>query len=186
MSAEKSRMSLFQLGYTLLEMTIVVAILAVAAAIAVPSDFASRHQTLDLAASQAADALRFARAEARRTGFVHGVFADVPNDRLRVFRLDEIPNPNLKVFDVYQPVSKQLFTVDFGATPYRGVSISSVSGQFVGSCDDPANVSFDAFGVVRCFEPLATRILDVEVELSLGPLTKTVVIDSHTGRVSIQ
>ena len=56
----------------------------------------------------------------------------------------------------------------------------------VGACNDPGNIAFDSSGVVRCVEPVATRIRDANVELVLGELRVTVVIDDYTGRVSIQ
>ncbi len=96
-------------GYTLVEMLIVVALLAMIAAIAVPSVTPAEHQRLGLAASAVADAFRFAREESRRTGVVHGVTADLSNNQIRVFRLDEGPNPNDKVFDVRHPISTQLY-----------------------------------------------------------------------------
>jgi len=175
-----------QIGYTLVEMMIVVALLAAVAAIAVPSDSSTRHQTLALAASQVADALRFAREESRRTGTTHGVSIDEAANQVSVFRLDEASNPNAMVFDVYQPVSKQIYSVKLGESPYRGVVVSAVGGQLTGACAYPADLSFDAFGVVRCIEPVATRIRDASIELTLGSLKQTVAIDSYTGRVSVQ
>jgi len=172
-------------GYTLLEMLVVVTILAVAAAIVVPADSPTRHETLELAASQVADALRFARDEAKRTSVIHGVAADVSIGQVRVFRLDEAPTPNLPVFDVYQPVSKQIYAIQLGDSPYRGVALNSVGGQLIGTCDEPSNIAFDRAGVVRCVDPLSTRIEDASVELSMGSLLQAVTIDSYTGRVAI-
>lgn len=177
---------LLQAGYTILEMMIVVALLALIAAIAAPSVTPAERQKLDLATSSVADALRFAREEARRTGVVHGVSADVLNDRLRVFRLDEIPNPNDKVFDVYQPVSKHLYTIQLDSSPYGGVVVGAVGGQMLGACSDPGSIAFDPGGVVRCVEPVATRIRDASIELALGGLRSTVTVDEYAGRVSVQ
>lgn len=173
-------------GYTLLEMMIVVAVLAIVAAIAVPSITAAEHHKLALAGSEVADAFRFAREESRRTGIIHGISADVPNNQVRVFRLDEGPNPNLKVFDVYQPVSKQLYSIGLGVGPYRGVTLTAVGGQLIGTCNDPGNIAFDSSGVVRCAEPTTTRIRDADLDLALGSLPIKVMIDSYSGRVSVQ
>ena len=159
-------------GYTLLEMMIVVALLAMIAAIAVPSVTPDQHQKIGLAASAVADAFRFARVESRRTGIIHGVSTDLSNDQLRVFRLDEAPNPNLKVFDVYQPVSKQPYTIQLDASPYSGATLNAVGGQMVGVCNDPGNIAFDSSGVVRCVEPVASRIRDASVEIALRRLNQ--------------
>lgn len=175
-----------QSGYTLVELIIVVTVLAIIAAIAVPSLAPAEHHKLASAASVVADAVRFAREEARHTGFVHGISTDLSNNSVRVFRLDEVPNPNLKTFDVYQPISKQLYTVQLAAPPFRGVVLNTVGGQMVGTCNDPGNIAFDSSGVVHCVEPVATRIRDASIELALGELRLTVSIDDYTGRVSIQ
>ena len=175
-----------QKGLSLLELTIVIALVGLAAAIAMPSLSASENQKLDLAGSDVADALRFARDEARRTGAMHGVSAENSNNRVRVFRLDETPNPNARVFDVYHPVWKQIYAVDLGANPYRGVALATVGGQLTGACTDATNIVVDPGGVVRCFEPVTTRINNASVLLSLGGLERTVTVDSYTGRVTIQ
>ncbi len=175
-----------QHGYTLLEMVIVVAIIGLVAALTVPSAAPANQRKLDLAGSEVADAFRFAREEARRTGVMHGVATDMPNDLLRVFRLDEGPDPNLKVFDVYHPVTKQLYAIQISGPPYSGVTLSGNDGLMVGTCNDPGNYAFDSDGVVRCVEPTATRIKNAEVELTAGQLTQSVEIDSYTGRLSIR
>ncbi len=167
-------------------MLTVVAIVAMAVAVAAPSTSTTKHYRLELAASQVADAFRFAREEARRTGVVHGVSTNVSNNTVRVFRLDEGPDPNLKVYDVRHPVSKQLYTIELGASPYGGVELDSYGGQMVGTCNDTGNIAFDSGGVVRCVEPTTTRIDAATVTLSTDGLLTTLAIDNYTGRVSVQ
>lgn len=176
-----------QTGHTLVEMMIVVVIIGLAVALAMPSATPAQQQQLDFAAAAVADAFRFAREEARRSGILHGVSTDIANNLVRVFRLDEGPNPNLKVFDdVRHPLSKQLYTIQIGQSPYDRVALVAAGGQMVGTCDDPDNIAFDSTGVVRCVEPTTTRIENASVDLSTGQLTLTVAIDSFTGRVSVQ
>lgn len=173
-------------GYTLVEMLIVVTIIGLVATVAMSSADPVHQQELNLAGSEVADAFRFAREEARRTGIIHGVATDVPNDLIRVFRLDDGPNPNLKVFDVYHPVTKQLYAIRIGGPPYTGVTLSGEGGQMVGACSDPGNFGFDSVGVVRCVEPTGTRINNAHVDLAADRLSLSVVIDGYTGRTSIQ
>ncbi len=175
-----------QHGYTLFELIIVVAIIGLMVALAIPSAAPANQRKLDLAGSEVADAFRFAREEARRTGIMHGVATDMPNDLVRVFRLDEGPDPNLKVFDVYHPVTKQLYAIQISGPPYSGVTLSGDGGQMVGTCNDPGNYAFDSDGVVRCVEPTATRINNAYVDLTAGQLSQSVLIDSYTGRLSVQ
>jgi type II secretory pathway pseudopilin PulG len=173
-------------AYTLLELIIIVALLAIIAAVAVPSVMPAQHHKLAAATAAVAEAIRFAREESRHTGAVHGVSIDPANNRVRVFRLDEAPNPNVKLFDIYQPVSKQLYAVEIALPPYRGVTLNALGGQMQGTCNDPGNLAFDSLGVVRCVEPLTTRIRNASVELTIDGLTLSVDIDDYTGRVSVQ
>lgn len=177
---------LSQRGFSLLELSIVVVLLGMAAVIAMPSVSTSEDYRLALAQSDVADAVRFARDEARRTGVVHGVSASNTNNRVRVFRLDESQNPNARIFDVYHPVWKQIYTVELDAEPYRGVVLTAVAGQLTGACNDPTNVVFDSAGVTRCFEPVTTRIGNASISLNLGDFERTVAIGSYTGRVTSQ
>lgn len=165
-----------------------VVIIGLAAALAMPSATPAKRQKLDFAAAAVADAFRFAREEARRTGIMHGVTTDIANDLVSVFRLDEGPNPNVKVYaDVRHPLSTQLYAIQIGASPHSGVALSASGGQMVGgTCNDPGNIAFDLSGVVRCVEPTTTRIDNPSVDLTAGQLALTVSIDSFTGRVSMQ
>lgn len=173
-------------GYTLLEMTIVVAILAIGAAVAIPSITSPDHHKLDAAGALVADAIRFAGEEARRTGMIHGIQVDLANSRIDVFRLDEIPDPNLKVFDVRHPISKQLYTVNIGAHPHQQVAIGAVGGVMQGACSDPESIGIDPGGVTRCIEPLSTRVRDPNIQLEFGTHRSTIMVDSYTARVSIE
>ena len=175
-----------QRGFTFLELLVVITIVGLIAMVAMPSSSSGDAATLDLATAEVADAIRFAREESRHTGFIHGVSIDLENNRVRVFRLDEAPDPNLLVFDVYQPISKQLYTIQLAASPYGGVELNRINVSKKGTCSNPENIAFDSSGVVRCVDPVATRLSQVSIELELGGLELTISIDEYTGRVSIQ
>lgn len=173
-------------GYSLLEMMIVVAILTIAAAIAVPAVTTPDHSKLDLAATRVADAMRYAREEARRTGVAHGAFVDITNNTLQLFRLDETPDPDVKVFDVRDPVSKQLYNIRIDAAPHNNVVAVAVNGTYSNICKDPGNILFDPRGVTRCADPLTTWVVDTSVNLQLGILKSTISVDGFTGRVEVE
>lgn len=175
-----------QRGFSLLELSIVIVLLGMIAAVAMPSATSSEYRRLELAASDVADAVRFARTEARRTGVLHGIWADSANDQIRVFRLDESQNPNARIFDVYHPVWKQIYIVQLAAAPYNGVVLTGVGGQLTGACTDPENIVFDAGGVVHCFEPTSTRISNVSLALKFGNFEQSIAVAGYTGRVSVQ
>lgn len=175
-----------QHGRTLLEMTIVVTLISLVAAVAVPSGSSLHLHRLNLSTSELAGAFRFSRDEARRTGVPHGVSLDVSANVVRVFRLDEAPDPNVRIFDIYHPVTKLIYAVQLDAPPFVGVSLKGVGGQLIGACGDPDQIAFDAHGVVRCSEPSTTRINNASVELTIGELSQSLTIDGYTGRVLVQ
>lgn len=175
-----------QRGYSLLELTIVVSLLALIAAIAVPALTASEAQPLRLASTELAEAFRFARETARRTGVIHGVAVETGSNRVRVFRVDEAVSPNVAVFDVRHPSTKALYTLDFAASRYRGATLSAVAGTPTGACADASQLAIDADGVLRCVETLTSRIDNVSVTLSVGQRQEQVTVDTYTARVAVQ
>ncbi len=186
MSEHNTSEESLQFGHTLVEMIVVVAIVAIIASLAVATVSPSEDYELNLAASEVADAFRFAREKTRHTGVIHGVSTDRVDNTVRVFRLDERPDPNLKIFDVYHPISKQLYTIQIGESPYRKVTLSGTGGELLGGCSSKGDFAIDSIGTVRCINPLTTRIRDTTVELALGRIRQTVLVDEYTGRVSIQ
>ena len=173
-------------GFSLFEMMVVLAVIGIIAAIAVPSANTTEHQQLELAAATVADSLRYAREESRRTGQSHGILVDLPNNQIRVFRLNEGPDPNLRVFDQYHPITKQRYFVQLAASPFANTTLNAIGGTMVGTCSESDSVAFDPSGVVRCIEPVATRVSNASIELAVGELRSTVSVDDYTGRVTIQ
>ena len=76
-----------QHGFSLMELAVVVAILGIVAAVAMPNLAATDVQIVELAAAGVADAIRFARSEAIRSGTPHGVNTDAAGNRIRVYSL---------------------------------------------------------------------------------------------------
>jgi prepilin-type N-terminal cleavage/methylation domain-containing protein len=76
-----------QAGLTLAEMVVTVAVLAVAAAIAIPTADPVAPASVDAAASEVAQAIRFAQREAIRTGAWHVARIDPATQTVRVYRL---------------------------------------------------------------------------------------------------
>jgi prepilin-type N-terminal cleavage/methylation domain-containing protein len=175
-----------QRGQTLFELVLVVAVLAVMASVAVPSMTASSGQRLSHAVSEVADAFRFARDQARRSGVMHGVETDPGAGTVRVFRVEEKPGSNVAVFDVYHPVTKQPYAIQLGASPFANVRVVDLGGDASGACSKINSFVFDARGVVHCIDPVATLFKNAFVELGDQSLTSVVKLDAYTGRVLVQ
>lgn len=173
-------------GFTLAEVLIVVLIIGVVAVTALP-DFSSRDAArLDLAAQEFADATRFARSESIRTGVPHGALINVTQKTLKVFRLDMAPNPPVKLFDVYHPVAKNLYTLDTDVGLTRGVTVDNYQLTFSSACNGPNAFAFDARGNPICPDPVSVRVATVAVTLGFEGATRIVNVAPITGRVTVQ
>lgn len=173
-------------GYSLVELIIVVVVLAVIAAIAVPATSSSSGKQLDLAASEFAAAMRFARSESIRTGEPHGFRQQSGAKRIRVFRLDTGTSPATLVYDVYHPIDKQLYDIDLNLESLAAADSLNRTAVFRGACNQQGNVYFDGNGTPWCADPGTILVESFEVDLASGVSSRTVTLDAITGRVTVQ
>ena len=175
-----------QHGYSLLEILLVVAILGIAAAVAIPDQSPPDLQKLDLAAEETAEAMRFARGEAIRSGAPRGFQHDSGQKRIRVFRADTSTSPWSLLYDVSHPVSKKPYDVQLDAHPFASVDSASHTGNYRGTCNQPGSVYFDRNGTPWCADPETVLLKQFDVSLSLGSFSRVVTLHGITGRVTIQ
>ena len=175
-----------QRGYTLVELVIVVTVLALIAAIAVPSLSSMPQKDLDLAADEFAAAMRFARSESIRTGEPYGFRRQSGPKRIRVFRLDQGTSPATLVYDVYHPIDKQLYDIDLNLQALANADLLNRTAVFRGACNQEGNIYFDGNGTPWCADPGTTLVESFEVDLTSGVNNLTVTLDAITGRVTVQ
>jgi len=173
-------------GYTLVELVIVVTVLAVIAAIAVPNMSSGVDRRQYLAAEEMAAAIRYARSESIRTGQPHG-FRFLPSEfRIRVFSVDASVNPWTWVWDIYHPIDKQLYDYRIPAELTGTVAPVVSSSAYRGICDRPDAVYFDVNGAPRCLEPENVLLDTYRLDIVGGSGQANVVLDGITGRVATQ
>jgi len=174
-------------GYTLIELLIVVGLIGLIAAAAVPALFSDDEGTLDRAADRLASAFRFAHAEAIRTGQPHGVIADQSSQFVKIYRLDDTVNPPVVHYDVYDPLSKQLYDLRFD-TESLAPSISSIYFKFQGFWQPQSFLGFaGATGTPKYNDSGTIRMLESGyIRLSHDGVTRTISVSPLTGRVTVQ
>ena len=174
-------------AFTLVELLIVVAILAIVALVyAAQPAGDTTHQKLDVAASEVASALRFARSEALRTGQPHGARIEPGSDRVRVFRLDVSGGPPVEDYSVRHPVDKKLYDLSFQTHSFAGSVGVSLSQFLFGGVGTPKQaVAFQPDGSPVSPENL-TLMDSGDVDLSLSGQTRQVDVAPITGRVTLQ
>ena len=171
-------------GYTLLELTIVIAIIGIIAIAMIPTLSSGNIIKLDLAAEEIADAARFAKAEAIRTSTPHGINTDSSSNRIRVFSLPGF----LPSYDVHHPLDKKLYDIQFSNdSRTTGVVMISANYDFDGFASSSNYLIFSSEGI-----PIATFI-GTDYMLTNGTISlkyqndqRIVSISPMTGRVTIQ
>jgi Tfp pilus assembly protein FimT len=177
------------LGLTLAEMVLVVAVLAVATVVALPTADTISPALADAAASQVADALRFAQREALRTGIYHVVTFDTAAQTLRVYRLTTsgaiAEDTGTKVV---HPVDRREYRLVFSNDPAGAATLVSAVFKYTSG----ATTAYASFGpdgtpawvldwTSKGVDPLKS---DGTVTLRHGSAERTIQVAAVTGRVS--
>lgn len=169
-------------GFSLVELLIVVGLLGLIAAVAVPGITREYSETSDAAAQAVAGAIRYAQEQAFLSGDVHGIDIDQDANQLRVFRLVTAGRP---LYTVRHPLTKQLYTLTFGVGVLSKVSIKTLTMTATGTCNNTDLVGFDRQGMSRCTDPLSTPVT-AGVSLDVGGHTTSIRIDPVVGLVTVQ
>jgi prepilin-type N-terminal cleavage/methylation domain-containing protein len=175
-----------QRAYTIIELLTVVVLLGLAAIIAMPSPTLGESRKLDLTATEIANAMRFARSEAMRTGVAKGFHQQSDAKRIRVFSIDTDTLPVSIEYDVYHPVDKNIYVRQFEQQPFAFDGDIKNTPRYRGACSTTSIIYFDAGGIPWCSDPNDVLLEQFDVTLTLGTSSQVVTLDGITGRVTIQ
>ena len=180
-----------QTGLSLLELTIVIAILGVIALVVIPDISSTDPYKLELAAEQIAQAIRFARSEAMRTGEHHGVTINQVTQQITVIKWDLTTDPVTLKSIPYHPLTKQGFEFELsGLSLAPGVVISNSDDIFLYTgIGRRRSLIFDPQGVpvwVVGTDDSSYLLQEGVVQLSTGQAQRKIAVAPVTGRVTIQ
>lgn len=179
-------------GYTLIELLAVLVIMGTVAALALPQMEPAAGLRADAAAKEVAQALRFAQAEAQRTGVYYMARCDPAAGTLAVTRLNTSvtpPVPDLSV-PVLHPIDKKDYRIVFSA-------LQSTTGAAIASCafsySDGKTVAQLTFGPsgapVNLVGPNAPDIKTLtgngQIVIASSRVRRTVLVSALSGRVTI-
>lgn len=176
-------------AYTLTELLIVVAILAIAAAVATPTAQPVAEFRADTAAVEVANALRFARENAQYSGVQRLFDCDAAANTIAVFALETVQTTTRAARDpVEHPFNRAPYLLNLNAAP-AGNTMALVRCTFTFEDNSTAAaVAFDAAGkLLRGVGsgPARDRALRAgQVVLGAGNVERTIAIDA-TGRITV-
>jgi prepilin-type N-terminal cleavage/methylation domain-containing protein len=177
-------------GVTLVELLVVVSILGVVALAAIPDFRSADPARLDLAAGEIAEAIRYARSEALRTGEVHGIEISQNTQRVVVYRADLAATPVGMASILSHPVARQPFDFEVDTHPATsGVTIINAQDPFLYATGRRKNLLFDATGVpIWIVNATGTTYVlqDGLVELGYRNGKRSVRVAPITGRVTVK
>ena len=176
-----------QHGFTLLELVIVAALVVVFTAAALPGLRPSQYAKLDLATAQVAEAIRFARNEAIRTGDPVYVEIDWNTDRLLIAEADLSGATVAAGATLRHPIDlKRLDIIVSAAATTSGVEITNDPFDYPLGGRQPS-VVFDGQGLPFRKAGGGYQLMTLgEIDLALGDMRRTVFVAPITGRVTTQ
>lgn len=176
-------------GYTLLELMIVVAVLAIAAVVAIPTAQPVAEFRADAAAGEVVNALRFARENAQYSGVQRLFDCDAAANTIAVFALETDKTTTRVARDpVEHPFNRAPYLLNLNAAP-AGNTMALVRCTFTFDDNTSATaVAFDAAGDplrgVGSGDARKSVLRTGQIVLGAGDVERTITIGT-TGRITV-
>ena len=177
-------------GFTLIELLACILIIGIIARIILPATAPYQEGKIELAATEIAMALRFARDEALRTGEERAVRINNTTGQVTVYRPNLATNPATVAAILPNPLTKQPY--DFNVVNNaltEGVRVENPGKPFKyrNNATLQEDVFFDGFGMPVLISGAQRYQLETgAVLLGSGNDNRSVVLVPFTGRVSVQ
>lgn len=171
-------------GFTLVEVLIVAAILSIASLVVSLNLQTGAPHKIELAIAEIAQSIRFAQNEARRTAIPYGVHIEADELRVRVMRDTNAAIPPVPTYDVYNPISKQLYQLDLARALSATSTTLTPNASWIGTCTDSTRVFFDTQGRPRCGSDWSVLLSEATIKLDWSDHTRSIKVDGETGRVT--
>jgi prepilin-type N-terminal cleavage/methylation domain-containing protein len=173
-----------QRGFSLIEVLVVVLIVAVLTAIALPAFAPIEDKQIQRGIHQMIQAIEFARAETMRTNKPHGVTVRMTEQDARVYWLDTSGATPVKVYDIRNPISKSLYSIQYSSANLP-VAIESVFIQYHPARSIPDIEYHSNEGINRINDNGTMRIFkNARIEFSLNDIIWELSISDVTGKIT--
>jgi len=176
-------------AYTLVELMIVVAVLAIAAVVAIPTAQPVAEFRADAAAGEVANALRYARENAQHSGAQRLFDCNAAANTIAVFALEADKTTTRVARDpVEHPFNRAPYLLNLNAAP-AGNTMAFVRCTFTFDDNTSATaVAFDAAGDplrgVGSGDARKSVLRAGQIVLGTGNVERTIAIDT-TGRITV-
>jgi prepilin-type N-terminal cleavage/methylation domain-containing protein len=192
MKAPCARAASTSAGYTLIELLAVLVIMGIVATLALPQAEPVAAVRADAAAREVAQAVRFAQAEAQRTGVNYMARCDLAAGTMALTRLDTTvtpPAPDLSV-PVLHPIDKKDYRIVFSASqPTTGAAITTCAFTYSDGKTVPQLTFGDDGAPVNLVGPKGPDIKALtgfgQIVVAAGRVRRTVLVSAPSGRVTI-